>query len=202
MSSSPQETSANAKVESQSPVEAGTLGFSNAASISHIFAASPIHLNEMSNVEDVYFNGGDHGGEKIDGLNGIVQNGYGFSEDVDLNYASSPDMTIANAGTAGGPPANAYVPNPSSPGGTIGVPTDNPKKKPVPPPAFTGMNGFGGANGGGPSMIDAAGMPVKPKDSAAEISKSAKNHPRGESAWTTAQKLDSKTTTDANDDNS
>ena len=198
MSSSPQETSANAKVESQSPVEAGTLGFSNAASVAHIFAASPIHLSEMDNVEDVYFNGGDHGGETVSGLNGTVVGGYGFSEDVNLNYSNAPDMVIADAGTAGGAPANAYVPNPSSPGGVIGVPNDNPASKPAPPDTFKDMNGFGGAAGGGPSMIDAAGLPVKPSDSAAAISNSTKDHPRGESGWTTSQKLNSETTTDAN----
>ena len=199
MSSSAQETSANSAVESQSSVEAGTLGFSNKASVSAIFPASPIHSGELDNVEDVYFNGGDHGGETIDGLNATsIVGGHGFSEPVNLNYSEAPDMVIAGAGGAGGAPANAYVPNPSSPGGVIGTPNDNPSQKPASPPSFINMKGFGGTTGGGPSAIDGEGLPITPQATAEEISQSTKSYPRGESGWTTSQKLDSQTTVDAN----
>ena len=94
--------------------------------------------------------------------------------------------------------ANAYVPNPSSPGGVIGTPIDNPESKPAPPEAFTSMNGLGGATGGGPSMVNSEGTPVKPSDSAANISQSRKSYLRGMSGWTEQQKIDSQTPTDAN----
>ena len=94
--------------------------------------------------------------------------------------------------------ANAYVPNPSSPGGVIGTPNDNPSQKPASPPSFIDMKGFGGATGGGPSAIDSDGLPITPQSTAEEISQSTKTHPRGESGWTTSQKLDSRTTVDAN----
>lgn len=201
MASDFQETVDNAAVDAISAVEAGRLGFSNSTSMKSTFVASPIHKGEMTDVESIYFDGGKHSGDSvtIDGLNGTVKNGYGFSENVDLNYSSAPDMTIASAGLAGGHPANAYVPNPSSPGGVIGVPNDNPESKPVPPEAFKSMNGFGGATGGGPSVLDDKGMPITPRSSAGEISNSQKSYPRGESSWATSQKIDSKTSTDANE---
>ena len=198
MSSTGQETSANTAVDSQSSVEAGTLGFSNAASVQSIFAASPIHLGELANVEDVYFNGGDVGGESIDGFNGTVIGGHGFSEEVNLNYANSPDMLLADAGTPGGAPASAYVPNPTSPGGIIGTTNDNPAAKPAPPDSFKNMNGLGGTTGGGPSMVDAAGIPITPTSTAAQISISQKSYSKGESSWTASQKLDHQTPVDPN----
>lgn len=191
MSSAAQDTITNAAIESQSTVEAGSLGFSNATSVKTIFAASPIHKGELKNTEDVYFNGGTLGTGDIEGLNGTVSSGYGFSEDVDLNYPSAPDMKISP--TVTGPPANAYVPNPSSPGGVIGVPSDNPNHGQPSPATFTTMNGFGGTAGGGPSMIDADGLPITPRASSANISTSAKNGTLGKSVWTAEQKIDSKT---------
>ena len=194
MASDSQETASNTATDSQTGAEAGGLGFSNAASVKITFSASPIHKLELANVESVYFNGGNHGGNEVDGLNGIVQNGHGFSEAVDLNYTAAPTMVIAGAGGAGGAPANAYVPNPSSPGGVIGVPNDNPTQKPAPPPSFVNMKGSGGAQGGGPAMVDAEGLPIKPSDTSALISTSEKRPgASGESSWTVSQKLNSQT---------
>ena len=200
MSTNSQETVDNTATAGQSGVEAGTLGFSNKDSVAQMFPASPLHLGHLTNVENIYFNGGKHVEDsvEIDGLNGTVIAGHGFSENVSLNYSEAPDMNIAGAGGAGGAPANAYVPNPSSPGGTIGTPNDNPTAKPVPPESFKSMDGFGGATGGGPSAIDANGMPIKPSDTSAAISVSQRSYPRGESSWTSSQKLDSSTPTDAN----
>ena len=193
MATDQQETASNTAVDAQSKVEAGTLGFSNRDSIAGIFSASPIHRNELANVEDVYFNGNE---TEVAGLNGTVQNGHGFSEAVNLNYAAAPDMVLPDAGKAGGHPANAYVPNPSSPGGTIGVPTDNPQSKPAPPDAFKTMDGSGGTIGGGPSMVDADGMPITPKSTSEEIARSKKDHTRGQSDWTVSEKIDARTPID------
>lgn len=200
MATDAQETVSNTAIDAQTPVEAGRLGFSNAESVKAMFPASPVINGDLDDVEDIYFNGGKHANDPvtIDGLNGTIKNGYGFAENVDLNYSSAPDMSIKDAGKAGPHPANAYVPNPTSPGGVIGVPNDNPESKGVPPETFKNMNGFGGATGGGPSAIDGAGMPIKPSDSSSKISDSQKNHPRGESNWTQTQKLDSQTPTNAN----
>ncbi len=202
MASDPQDTVSNAAVDAITVVEAGRLGFSNLPSMSTMFPASPVLKGELNDVESKYFDGGKYTGDEvtIDGLNGIVTNGHGFSENVDLNYTKAPDMVVANAGKAGGHPSNAYVPNPTSPGGTIGVPNDNPESKPAPPASFTAMNGFGGATGGGPSAIDSLGLPITPRAAATEISNSTKSYPRGESAWSSAQKIDSQAPTDANED--
>lgn len=200
MSTSNQETVDNTATAGQSGVEAGTLGFSNKDSVAKMFPASPLHLGQLDNVEDIFFNGGKHAedSEEIDGLNGTVVGGYGFSEDVNLNYSNAPDMVIPGAGAAGDAPANPYVPNPSSPGGEIGVPNDNPASKPASPDSFKNMDGFGGAHGGGPSAIDVDGMPVKPSATSAAIANSQRSYPRGESPWTTTQKIDSKTPPDPN----
>ena len=181
MASDAQDTTENVATESQSSSEAGTLGFSNAASVAGIFPQRNIQLGSYD-PETEYFAL----------LNSSVSNGHGFSEDVNLNYENAPDGTISS--DVVGPPANAYVPNPSSPGGTIGVTNDNPADMPAAPASFVSMNGFGGATGGGPSMIDSSGNPLTPSATAAEISNSSKSPgTTGESAWTNSQALNSQT---------
>ena len=123
MASDTQDTTENVATESQTSSEAGTLGFSNAASVAAIFPQRAVQLGDYD-PETKYFTL----------LNSSVSNGHGFSEDVNLNYANAPDGTIS--ATVVGPPANAYVPNPSSPGGTIGVTNDNPADKPAAPESF------------------------------------------------------------------
>ena len=181
MASDAQDTTENVATESQTSSEAGTLGFSNAASVAAIFPQRTIQLGSYD-PETEYFAL----------LNSSVSNGHGFSEDVNLNYADAPDGTIS--ATVVGPPANAYVPNPSSPGGTIGVTNDNPADKPDAPESFVLMNGLGGATGGGPSMVDSDGNPISPSAAAAEISQSTKSPgTTGESAWTNSQAINSQT---------
>ena len=195
MSSETQETTGNSSTESQSGAEAGQLGFSNSESVRKIFTASPIHKGTITPelTENVYFRGGNYAGDiKIDGLSGQVTNGLGFSETVNLNYAGAPDGTIA--ASVVGAPANAYVPNPTSPGGTIGVPTDNPNSKGEAPKSFVEMDGFGGTTGGGPSMLDSNGKPITPQNTSEKISDSQKSPGSlGESAWTKGEKINSQT---------
>ena len=158
MSEANQDTVENAGVDKQSNAEAGTLGFSNASSVAAIFPARAVELGDY-NPETDYFAL----------LNGTTE-GHGFAGSVNLNFSanSPPDGTIAADVTV--PPANAYVPNPTSPGGTIGVPNDNPTQKGAAPDSFVTMNGLGGATGGGPSMVDANGAPVTPSQTSAQIS--------------------------------
>ena len=133
MAEAQQDADGNVAIDKQSDVEAGTLGFSNASSIASTFPGTAAALGSY-----------DPQGEYFTLLNGSTD-GHGFAGTVNLNYdANSPPNGTISAETTGAP-ANAYVPNPTSPGGTIGVPNDNPADKGSAPDSFVTMNGLGGA---------------------------------------------------------
>ena len=88
----------------------GTLGKSHAASLNGIFAQSPLLTDDMlpDAVKANYL---------ATVLNGTVQNGYGFSEDVVMNYSHEgapsgpPDMTHTHSNGT-----HAFIPNPMTDG--------------------------------------------------------------------------------------
>ena len=174
----------------------GGKGQRNNENLKKIFASSPVYTDYSTTAvirsqKDV---DGAPAGQIVTGESPITRDaGVWGLNTVSLEFADAPDISKVETG-GGGLPATPYVPNPSSPGGTIGVTNDNPADKPAAPDSFVNMKGFGGATGGGPSMIDSNGNPITPSATAAEISNSSKSPgTTGESAWTNSQALNSQT---------
>ena len=118
-----------------------------------LFGTSPILSEELSPAERKAF--------YLDLLNSTVQNGYGFSEGVSLNYVDAPDMTAIPEGAA-----SPFLPNPTSPGEGNGA---NPAAKPAAPEAFANATANPGTFPGGPTVTPGE---VSPADTTAKINKS------------------------------
>ena len=95
-------------------------------------------------------------------LNSTVENGYGFSEGVSLDYAGSPDFTAVPEGAA-----SPFLPNPTSPGEGNGT---NPAAKPDAPDSIKNARSNAGTFPGGPTV---APDEVSPADTAAKIQNSS-----------------------------
>ncbi len=107
-------------------------------------------------------------------LNSTVQNGYGFSSGVDLNYTGAPDFSDVPEGAA-----SAFLPNPTSPGEGNGA---NPNSKPDAPDEFKNASSSPGTFPGGPTV---APDEVSPSDTTAKIGGSALGGlVMGKSRWT------------------
>ncbi len=118
-----------------------------------LFGTSPILTEELTPSERrTYY---------TDLLNSTVQNGYGFSEGVSLNYDGAPDFTDVPEGAA-----SPFLPNPTSPGEGNGA---NPVAKPEAPDAFKNASSNPGTFPGGPTV---APDEVSPADTSAKINKS------------------------------
>ena len=91
-------------------------------------------------------------------LNSTVQNGFGFSEGVDLNYSDSPDYTDVPEGAA-----SPFLPNPTSPGEGNGA---NPTSKPAAPAHYAEATSNPGTYPGGPTV---APDEVSPSDVASKV---------------------------------
>lgn len=114
-----------------------------------VFGTSPV-FNELSREERRAF--------YVELLNSTVQNGYGFSEGVSLNYDGAPDFTDVPEGAA-----SAFLPNPTSPGEGNGA---NPNAKPDAPDAFKNASANPGTFPGGPTVTPGE---VSPADTTAKI---------------------------------
>ena len=131
-----------------------------------VFGTSPILSEDLTPTErrQTY--------EKV--LNSTVQNGYGFSEGVNLNYDGSPDFTDVPEGAA-----SAFLPNPTSPGEGNGT---NPNAKPDAPDVYKNATSNPGTFPGGPAI---APDEVSPADVASKISgTSLGGLVLGKSRWT------------------
>lgn len=115
-----------------------------------LYGTSPIHNKEMTadNIREEY--------EAL--LNSTVQNGYGFSEGVDLNYSGAPDFADVPEGAA-----SAFLPNPTSPGEGNGA---NPNAKPDAPDHYKNAQSNPGTFPGGPTV---APDEVSPADTTAKL---------------------------------
>jgi hypothetical protein len=135
----------------QETVENSAADTNQTLKLTGIFGTSPVLTGDLTTAErrQVY----------VDLLNSTVQNGHGFSEGVDLNYAGSPDFSDVPEGAA-----SAFLPNPTSPGEGNGA---NPNAKPDAPDAYKNAKSNAGTFPGGPAI---APDEVSPADVAEKIS--------------------------------
>ena len=120
--------------KTQSVTRARGMGKSDTATLTSLFATSPIYLGDVSDStqEDEY--------NAV--LNEVINDaGHTFGT-FNPNYGDAPEIASVEGSDAGGP-ANGFQPNPSSPGEGNGV---DPSKMPAPPDGYntrTGQYGTG-----------------------------------------------------------